>query len=58
MSEDCLTINVIRSAMLEPLEKKIPVLVWFYGGGFESGETMSNNATRLAIQSVQRVRPH
>jgi carboxylesterase type B len=37
VSEDCLTINVIRPAG-EP-KKPLPVLVWIYGGGLYNGGT-------------------
>src|SRR5262249_28948296 len=34
MSEDCLTINVLRPA---GNTAKLPVMVWIYGGGFTAG---------------------
>jgi para-nitrobenzyl esterase len=36
MSEDCLYLNVWAPA--NPLKKKLPVLVYFYGGGFVAGD--------------------
>ncbi len=34
-SEDCLYTNVWRPA--EPASEKLPVMIWFYGGGFVNG---------------------
>ncbi|KDQ59069.1 hypothetical protein JAAARDRAFT_77955 [Jaapia argillacea MUCL 33604] len=36
MNEDCLTLNVWRPANTDP-NQKLPVLVWYYGGGFMYG---------------------
>ncbi|KAF7360765.1 Alpha/beta-hydrolase [Mycena venus] len=36
-SEDCLTLNVW--APVSPQSQKLPVLVWFFGGGFVTGGT-------------------
>ena len=38
MSEDCLTVNVWRPANI-PKDKKLPVLVWIYGGAMVAGQT-------------------
>lgn len=32
LGEDCLTIDIVRPANVNPLDK-LPVFVWFYGGG-------------------------
>ncbi|KAF4556295.1 Carboxylesterase-like protein 15 [Elsinoe fawcettii] len=37
LSEDCLTLNVVRPAGYE--NKTLPVLVWIYGGGLTVGST-------------------
>lgn len=37
LSEDCLTLNVVRPAGFE--DKKLPVLIWYYGGGLTVGSS-------------------
>lgn len=48
LSEDCLFLNVWTPALSD--EGKRPVLVWFHGGGFSTGNGSSNayEGTRLA----------
>jgi len=44
-SEDCLTLNVWAPADAKPLRKAgagLPVMVWIYGGGFQTGGTSEN----------------
>ena len=50
MSEDCLTINVIRPAGLNSTAK-LPVLVWIYGGSFIEGGSSVFNPVVLVGQS-------
>jgi len=43
--EDCLTLNVWAPADAKPLRKTgggLPVMVWIYGGGFQTGGTSEN----------------
>lgn len=39
MSEDCLTLNVVRPA--GKFDKPLPVLVWIFGGGLYTGSVVS-----------------
>ena len=45
-NEDCLFLNIQRPTK-HPLDKKLPVLVFFHGGGFESGSGNSNDPKAL-----------
>ncbi|KAJ7850274.1 extracellular triacylglycerol lipase precursor [Mycena olivaceomarginata] len=56
MSEDCLTINVLRPTGT-PTNAKLPVMFWTYGGGFYSGFSEIYNASSLVAQSVARGTP-
>ena len=51
-SEDCLTLNLWVPAKASG--KKLPVMVWIYGGGFVAGTTSEarQDGTRLAEQGV------
>ncbi|MFM2482000.1 carboxylesterase/lipase family protein [Celerinatantimonas sp. YJH-8] len=50
-SEDCLTINVLRPAHLQP---RMPVMVWIHGGGFVNGGSASPvyNGESFAKQGI------
>ena len=52
MSEDCLYLNVWTPA--NNTEEKLPVLLWYYGGGFQWGYTaeMEFDGERLARRGV------
>ena len=52
MNEDCLYLNVWTPA--KSLDEKLPVLVWFFGGGFQWGYTaeMEFDGERLARRGI------
>ncbi|KAF3909397.1 Acetylcholinesterase [Arthrobotrys entomopaga] len=54
VSENCLTLNVVRPAGLKP-HTKLPVAVWIHGGGFFEGGAGDKryNLTWLVNQSVK-----
>ncbi|KAJ6605909.1 extracellular triacylglycerol lipase precursor [Mycena sp. CBHHK59/15] len=56
ISEDCLTINVLRPSGT-PSSEKLPVMFWTYGGGFIAGQADIVNASALVAQSVVRGTP-
>lgn len=37
MSEDCLTISIWTPTKALDADEGLPVLIWFYGGGFATG---------------------
>jgi para-nitrobenzyl esterase len=51
-SEDCLYLNVWRPA--DPAARRLPVMVWIYGGGFTGGSSSSPNTSgvQFAKQGV------
>ena len=56
ISEDCLTINIIRPAGIKP-GAKLPVLHWTYGGSFLAGGSSSVEGAGLVQKSVELGRP-
>ncbi|KAJ6566563.1 esterase 1 [Mycena capillaripes] len=56
MSEDCLTINVLRPTGT-PANAKLPVMFWTYGGGFDEGTAAIYNGSAIVSQSVLRGTP-
>ncbi|KAI0766814.1 Alpha/Beta hydrolase protein [Irpex lacteus] len=55
-SDDCLTVNVYRPSSL-PANKKVPVLVWIYGGSFEFGGSSSYDGSILVQRSLDLGEP-
>lgn len=49
--EDCLNLNVQRPTGATP-NSKLPVVVWFFGGGFERGSTQIYDGTGLVTKSL------
>ncbi|KAF4602971.1 hypothetical protein EYR38_003375 [Pleurotus pulmonarius] len=56
MSEDCLTINVLRPAGISS-DASLPVMAWVHGGGFDQGSASEYNGTAIVAQSVARGTP-
>ncbi|EPS35556.1 hypothetical protein H072_11041 [Dactylellina haptotyla CBS 200.50] len=56
-SEDCLTLNIVRPSGCK--DKKLPVFVWIYGGGFNMGGSSNPmyNLTYPVEQSVKLGKP-
>ncbi len=52
MSEDCLTLNVWRPANARG--KKLPVMVWFYGGSFVVGSAAEASSGKSATSNPAR----
>lgn len=58
VTEDCLTISVTRPKGAHVRShKKLPVLFWIYGGGFENGSPQMYDATSLVQESVAQGKP-
>lgn len=53
-SEDCLTLNFYRPSSAQ---KPMPVVVWIYGGGFQTGSTNIYDPKSLILASVQKEKP-
>ncbi|KAI9364863.1 Alpha/Beta hydrolase protein [Zopfochytrium polystomum] len=53
-SEDCLFVNVFAPAKI-PRNKKLPVMVWIHGGGFDSGTTTFDyyNGSTMVHRSIE-----
>lgn len=60
MSEDCLSINIVRPAGVSLVEaKKLPVAVWIHGGSYQVGTSAlpNYNLTYLVQRSVEMGNP-
>ncbi|CAK5266221.1 unnamed protein product [Mycena citricolor] len=56
ISEDCLTVNVIRPTGVNSTSN-LPVMFWTYGGGFFNGASIVYNGSAIVAQSVERGTP-
>ncbi|TBU41183.1 alpha/beta-hydrolase [Dichomitus squalens] len=54
--EDCLTVNVITPTGTKP-NANLPVAVWIYGGGFETGGTSGYDGTPIVKRSIELGEP-
>lgn len=50
-SEDCLTLNVVTPATATP-GSKLPVAIWIFGGGFETGSPSIYDGTVIVDRSI------
>ncbi|KAK4120494.1 alpha/beta-hydrolase [Parathielavia appendiculata] len=57
ISEDCLTLNVIRPIGTKAGDK-LPVLFWIYGGGFELGWSSMYDAGPLLVNAINMGKPY
>ncbi|KAJ7266843.1 sterol esterase [Mycena rebaudengoi] len=56
ISEDCLTLNVVAPSSANP-KSKLPVFVWFYGGGFQLGNSADTDVGPLVERSMTSGEP-
>ncbi|KAL2262691.1 hypothetical protein VTK26DRAFT_398 [Humicola hyalothermophila] len=57
ISEDCLTINVVRPIGTKAGDK-LPVLFWIYGGGFELGWSSMYDGGPLVTNAINMGKPY
>jgi acetylcholinesterase len=56
VSEDCLTINILRPAGI-PANVSLPVMAWVYGGGFINGMSATYNGSAIVAKAALRGTP-
>ncbi|KAF8313066.1 alpha/beta-hydrolase [Clavulina sp. PMI_390] len=56
MSEDCLSVNVVRPTGVNATAK-LPVMMWVYGGSFLNGGSPLYDPTAIILRSVQLSQP-
>ena len=52
LSEDCLTLNVVRPASCSDHSEPLPVMFWIHGGGNANGQSIFYNGTALVQHSI------
>ncbi|KAF7325892.1 Carboxylic ester hydrolase [Mycena kentingensis (nom. inval.)] len=57
ISEDCLSLNVYRPAILDINGKKLPVLVWIHGGDYVAGSARIYDGSQIVKRSEERGTP-
>ncbi|KAJ3547913.1 hypothetical protein NM208_g1263 [Fusarium decemcellulare] len=57
LSEDCLTLNIIRPRRTAKSNAKLPVLFWIHGGGNMNGQSIFYNGTALVQYSIAISQP-
>ncbi|THU84529.1 alpha/beta-hydrolase [Dendrothele bispora CBS 962.96] len=59
ISEDCLTVNIFRpsSTVFKHSTTLLPVMIWFYGGGYIIGRSSRYDGTPLVTRSITRGAP-
>ncbi|KAJ9151823.1 Carboxylic ester hydrolase [Pleurostoma richardsiae] len=55
MSEDCLTLNVVRPSEMH--NQSLPVAVWIHGGGLYSGSSAATNLSNFVTQATKTGKP-
>ena len=56
-SEDCLFLNVYTPAGASAGHSHLPVMVWVYGGSFQSGSASFYNASFLMAEAIESDKP-
>ena len=57
ITEDCLTLSIMRPRVSITSNASLPVLLWIYGGGYELGSSVPYNGSVLIPQSVAQGTP-
>ncbi|THU76654.1 alpha/beta-hydrolase [Dendrothele bispora CBS 962.96] len=59
ISEDCLRVNIFKpsNSVVKGSTSLLPVMIWFYGGGFIVGTSSRYDGTPLVARSVARGTP-
>ena len=57
ISEDCLYLNVYTPQGIDPSKESLPVMVWIYGGSFNSGASSVYNGSAIMAQAIATGKP-